>query len=782
MCRRIRVCPKPRDYEVAREVHPLSYKPAPFDASRITLSREISELRELLARNAHENWARLLMADGWRYGRDRNDARKEHPGLIPFEELPESEKEYDRQTALETIKTLLALGYTIQSPVAGSPISAERSSIASDKELGNVMHLLRGSTQQNIASLQRLWRGHDPDTWAGNAEAYKLLAERILKLGEPLLAYDVVAEGIRNLPNDLRMRQLLALALARSGAVGSANAILAGLYQEGHRDEETLGLLARTHKDLARETTDALEAAQHSRQAYKFYTQAYQATGGYWSGINAATLALLLREREQAVALARQVAALCRVELARVEEPTGDRYWLLSTLGEAALLLRQWSEAEDWYGQAVELGRGNWGSLQSTRHNAHLLLKQLGGDEDLVDRVFRFPSVVVFVGHMIDRPDREIPRFPSQVENVVKSAIRQRLEEVNAGFGYASAACGSDILFHEVILERKGESHLVLPYEKEFFIEDSVDILGNPEWVARCNAVMARAIEVQQASKRSQICGRISYEFANLMLHGLASIHAEQLEAKLVLMAVWDGKPGDGPDGTAGMVERWQSSGLAVEIIDLSEILSQQCPDVASRTSASAAIVSPPTSATAPEFASEIRALLFADAHGFSELTDEQVPRFVEHFLGLAGRLASDSSHKPLMKNTWGDGLYFVFSNVRDAGEFALDLRDGVCLTNWPTKGLPNLNLRIGLHAGPVYSCTDPVTQRANYIGVQVSRAARIEPITPTGQVYCSQAFAALAAAEGVKEFRCDYVGQTSMAKKYGTFPTYVVRRSAART
>jgi class 3 adenylate cyclase/tetratricopeptide (TPR) repeat protein len=758
----------------------LSYKPAPFDASRITLSREVSELRELLARNAHDNWARLRMADGWRYGPHRNDARKEHPGLVAFEELPESEKEYDRQTALETIKALLALGYTIQPPAAGSPISAERSSLAFEKEVDHVVQLLRDPTQQDRASLNRLWRGHDPDTWAGNAEAYKLVAERILKLGEPLLAYDVAAEGIKYFPNDARMRQLLALALARSGAVESANGILAKLHQEGHRDEETLGLLARTHKDLARETSDALEAAQHFRQAYKFYAQAYQATGGYWSGINVATLALLLGEREKAVVLAREVAEKCRAELGRAGEHTGDRYWLLSTLGEAALLLGQWPEAEDWYGQAVELGRGDWGSLQSTRHNALLLLKHLGGDQALVERVFHFPSVVVFVGHMVDQRDRKIPRFPFQAEQAVKDTIRQRLEEVNAGFGYASAACGSDILFHEAILEREGESHLVLPYEKELFIEDSVDIVGNPEWVARCNAVMTRAIEVQQASKRSLICGSVSYTFANLMLHGLASVHAEQLETKLVPMAVWDGKPGDGPHGTASTVERWQSSGLPVEIINLREVLSQRGPDVASHTSASAPTVSRLTTETVPEFPSEIRALLFADAQGFSELTDDQIPRFVEHFLGLAGRLASDSAHKPLIKNTWGDGLYFVFSNVREAGQFALDLRDGVCLTDWSTKGLPNLNLRIGLHAGPVFSCIDPVTQQANYIGAHVSRAARIEPITPTGQVYCSQAFAALAAAEGVKEFRCEYVGQTSMAKKYGTFPTYVVRRLAA--
>jgi class 3 adenylate cyclase/tetratricopeptide (TPR) repeat protein len=754
----------------------LDYKPAPFDASRIILSREISELRDLLARNAHENWARLRMADGWRYGPARDDVRKEHPGLIPFEHLPESEREFDRQTALETIKTLLALGYSIQPPAPGNLASPERSSIPFVEEPSNVLQVLRNQAQQDLASLQSLWRGHDPDIWSRNAEAYKLAAEQILKLGEPLLGFDVVSEGIRYRPNDVRLRQLLALALARSGAVESANSVLLGLYEAGHRDEETLGLLARTHKDRAREMPNPSEAAHHLRQAYKYYVQAYEATGGYWSGINAATLALILDEREEAHALARAVAAQCRVLLDQAES-TGDRYWLLSSLGEAALLLGHWSEAEDWYRQAVELGRGNWGSLQSTRHNALLLLRHLGRSEDLVDRIFQFPSVVVFVGHMVDRPDRPVPRFPPQVENEVKRAISQRLKELNAGFGYASVACGSDILFHEVVLERNGESHIVLPYEKEFFIEDSVDIAGNPKWVTRCNAVTAGAIEVQEASKRSQICGRVSYIFANLLLHGLASVHAKHLETKLVPMAVWDGQPGDGPDGTAGTVERWKKLGLEVDVIDLQQILSQQSPVMVSHSSASGTHISRRTSATTSEFASEIRGLLFADAHGFSELTDEQVPRFVQHFLGLAGKLASESSNKPLMKNTWGDGLYFVFSSVGEAGQFALDLRDAVGSTDWPSKGLPSLNLRIGLHAGPVYSCTDPVTLRTSYIGANVSRAARIEPITPTGQVYASQAFAALAAAEGVKEFQCDYVGQTSMAKNYGTFPTYVVRR-----
>jgi RyR domain len=92
----------------------VEYVPRPRDTSRVRLPREILDLTELLAENTHENWARERMAEGWRYGPRRDDAKKEHPSLVPYERLPESEKEYDRRTAMETIKTILALGYRIE--------------------------------------------------------------------------------------------------------------------------------------------------------------------------------------------------------------------------------------------------------------------------------------------------------------------------------------------------------------------------------------------------------------------------------------------------------------------------------------------------------------------------------------------------------------------------------------------------------------------------------------------------------------------------------------------
>jgi len=91
----------------------MSYIPAPIDTANIALSPEIIGLTETLAKNAHEVWAQERIAQGWRYGRERNDERKEHPFLIPYEELPESEKIFDRNTAMGTLKAILALGYRI---------------------------------------------------------------------------------------------------------------------------------------------------------------------------------------------------------------------------------------------------------------------------------------------------------------------------------------------------------------------------------------------------------------------------------------------------------------------------------------------------------------------------------------------------------------------------------------------------------------------------------------------------------------------------------------------
>jgi hypothetical protein len=91
----------------------MNYKPQPVDTSSIELSRDIVELTERLAKNTHDVWAQERIARGWTFGRERSDARKEHPSLIPYDELPEPEKVYDRNTAIEALKAIIAFGYRI---------------------------------------------------------------------------------------------------------------------------------------------------------------------------------------------------------------------------------------------------------------------------------------------------------------------------------------------------------------------------------------------------------------------------------------------------------------------------------------------------------------------------------------------------------------------------------------------------------------------------------------------------------------------------------------------
>jgi hypothetical protein len=92
----------------------MSYVPKPIDTSDVVLDTELTALTEELARNTHEVWAQGRVNEGWTYGPVRNDAKKQTPCLVDYDELPENEKDYDRNTALQTLKLIVKLGYTVK--------------------------------------------------------------------------------------------------------------------------------------------------------------------------------------------------------------------------------------------------------------------------------------------------------------------------------------------------------------------------------------------------------------------------------------------------------------------------------------------------------------------------------------------------------------------------------------------------------------------------------------------------------------------------------------------
>ncbi|HLV86626.1 MAG TPA: RyR domain-containing protein [Candidatus Sulfotelmatobacter sp.] len=112
---------------------PSKYKPQPVDTSAIELDEGLRAIIEALARNNHEVWARARAAEGWKYGPERNDARKEHPGLVPYEQLSEGEKEIDRGTVLQTLKAAVALGAKVRPEKESSrPVDKELSKRSAD--------------------------------------------------------------------------------------------------------------------------------------------------------------------------------------------------------------------------------------------------------------------------------------------------------------------------------------------------------------------------------------------------------------------------------------------------------------------------------------------------------------------------------------------------------------------------------------------------------------------------------------------------------------------------
>ena len=90
------------------------YVPKPIDTSYIELPDEITDLIEKIAENVHEVWAKSRMDEGWTWGKERDDKAKRHPCLVAYEDLPETEKEYDRNTSLGTLKMIMNLGFRIE--------------------------------------------------------------------------------------------------------------------------------------------------------------------------------------------------------------------------------------------------------------------------------------------------------------------------------------------------------------------------------------------------------------------------------------------------------------------------------------------------------------------------------------------------------------------------------------------------------------------------------------------------------------------------------------------
>lgn len=590
-------------------------------------------------------------------------------------------------------------------------------------------------------------------------------AERAISNGEPIIAFDILS-AIEKEEYSSKCWQLLGQALANCGSPHSARTILERQYHNSPTPE-LCASLARVYKDLwkiARTPKKRLVYISRSHDLYAESSEKYFLIGddseSYYTSINAASTAMFMDRRDKAVSYAEKARELCMKLLAAQSQES--KHWIEATLGEAMIILGDLEQAKYHYRRAQNTNSCKGSHIGTMRAQARLALKFCGFGPNALDTDFRVPKVCVFSGHMLDKADQETARFQLDDIERVQSDIRHFFDSNSIGVTYSSAACGSDILFLEEAARRGIESIIILPFSAEDFKKSSVSFAGQ-DWEMRFDKVLNSASNVINLDDDPTAPGSIAFTYTNRYLDGLSLLRARILETETCCLAVWDRSKSQIGGGTSEIASHWEARSTDLSVIDVGSpeaFVENPAPEELSRTLVS---------------------VLFADVVGFSKLQEPQIVPYVKNFLGGIREVSNRFKDEMTFVNTWGDAIFAVFDSVEKVGEFAMDLRSFIRDTNWVELGLPeSLNMRIALHAAPASALFDPILGKTNYFGQHISQAARIEPITPPGEIYASESFAALSASEGGGTFVCEYVGRVPLAKAFGTYPLFHLKKSGS--
>jgi hypothetical protein len=186
-----------------------------------------------------------------------------------------------------------------------------------------------------------------------------------------------------------------------------------------------------------------------------------------------------------------------------------------------------------------------------------------------LDAVLDVPRVAAFTGHMVDAPGRATPRFPPDKVAAVRKAMAACLTKHEIGYGFSSAARGSDLIFIEELKKLNGRPMVFLPFPQDQFKKTSV----GHGWDQGFDRAL-QGVEVVQLSEKlpPEDQQPEAYAACNRKILEEAIAKAKLLDEEPLLIAVWNGNPGDGTGGTADAVREWQNEGHPVEIIDISKL------------------------------------------------------------------------------------------------------------------------------------------------------------------------------------------------------------------
>ncbi len=575
-------------------------------------------------------------------------------------------------------------------------------------------------------------------------------AEAARRDGNPLALYDLAQDAIQAGDAHPRFRFLQALALAQMADTTSAERLYEA-YGLGDRtdDEDALALRGRLCKDraLAARGSERRALFEAASQAY---LRAFEVRSGYFPLINAATTAWGAGDVEAARALAERV-------LAHPDLAAPDSFFAAASRVEALVLLGRIDEARAAIGVALAMGDAGYGERASAYRQLDWICAAAlpAKDRRALLGAMRPPPVITFTGHMFRAGDPN--------EAALAARIAAEIDRLGSTIAYGALACGADILVAERILQRGGELHVVLPFAQPDFEEASVRP-GGEAWTERFRRCLSNAASLTLATRAEYVRDDGQFAYGALLAMGLAQLRARQIAAEAVQIAVWDGQPARGQSGAGVDVATWRGLGLQARVIDPGPIdRALERPDPSVEPNASTRVV---------------RAIIFSHYRGYVQLTEAAIPAFIQQVMGRIAEVLNRRGDAVCGRNTWGDALYVVVKDPASAASIALEIVEALrSVAVEPAPSGEQEGIGIGLHFGPVYQEVDRVTGKDGFYGTEVTLTARIEPKTFPGEIFATQAFAAILAVTEPARFSARYVGQTELAKGYGILPIYRLER-----
>jgi class 3 adenylate cyclase len=594
--------------------------------------------------------------------------------------------------------------------------------------------------------------------------------ESLVKTGRAFEAHNEIINLGKNLSENLRVKQLYALTLSRLGANEKALRILEPVYENGNDDPETSGIIGRIYKACWKNSGDI----SYARKSRDIYLHSFRIHKNYYPGINAATMSLIIGEQKTAEKIAREVLDNMN---------PADNYWEMATLGELFLILGELDKSFDYYSRAKSMAGNDSGNISSSCQQLYLISPFITIPEEIFE-IMKPPKVIVFSGHMLDKPDRPGPRFTENMIDYVREQIQQSIFELDCKIAYTSAACGSDLIFIEEMKKVNGEVNIVLPFDTKDFLRSSVNYAGKA-WVEKFHDAINSSCVTMITEENFLGCNAL-FSFTNDILIGMANLRSYLLHSKAVLLAVVNNSDRvEIKGGVKDVIKSWKYPD-SMHIIDLQRFKnssSQKHIPIINDSGEASSKVGDDEVEIPKGLNRVIKCILFADIVGFSKIPEEHTPYFMFEILRTIGNKMKELGSPPEIINTWGDAIFAVYENAAEIMEFAVTLQEIMETSNWLEMNLPiKLNIRISLHTGPVFMTLDSITHRLNAYGTHINRTARMEPITIPGCIYASQQFASKLIYETDNLYQYEYVGFIELPKKFGKQEMFRIIKSGNST